>query len=101
MTSTDESWENVGDGLPSARRSFSEQSHTDADPHRDSLNLGGLANLLDVKGLLKLLSFTGRDEDFAVFYESFINVLAAMDMDEITEYVGRMSEPRSFAIMSP
>ena len=67
----------------------------------DVLSLGSLARLLDVKGLLKLPDFSGRDEDFQSFYESFVNLLAAMDLDEIVEYVGRMSDPPSFTIMTP
>ena len=58
------------------------------------------SRLLDTKGLLKLPDFSGRDEDFVDWYEQFINVIAPMHLDEITEAVGRMDRPPLFSQMN-
>ena len=60
-----------------------------------------MARHLNVKGLLKLPDFTGRDGEFVAIYETSMNILAAMDSDEITEHIDHMPEPPSFAVMNP
>ena len=72
------------------------------DPNsRGSTDFLQLSRMVDLKGLLKLPQFTGRDEDFITFREDLMNVLAPMGLDDLVEYVSTMLVPPTFDQMSP
>ena len=93
---------------------FGQSSHSTAgEQDRDAQTVSGgrvgecrsdqnfLSKMLDLRGILHLPTFSGRDEDFRSFRDELMNVIAPMGLDELAEAAAKFPQPLVPSLMTP